>query len=97
MPSQGAGTWIGLVEPERLRRRRLEAVEDLFRQGDAIVAVYSVDRFDGLVAGRLGKQIVHDLGISPRTVEVYRASMMEKLRVRTLSELVRLVARSGKP
>jgi len=33
---EGAGTWIGLVEPGRLRRRRLEAEEALFRQGDAI-------------------------------------------------------------
>ena len=46
--------------------------------------------FDGLVAGKFGKQIAHDLGISPRTVEVYRASAMERLGVRTLSDLVRL-------
>jgi two-component system, LuxR family, response regulator FixJ len=46
--------------------------------------------FDGLVAGKLGKQIAQELGISPRTVEVYRASTMEKLGVNTLSELVRL-------
>jgi two-component system, LuxR family, response regulator FixJ len=48
------------------------------------------DVFNGLVAGKLGKQIAYDLHISPRTVEVYRASTMEKLGVNTLSELVRL-------
>jgi two-component system response regulator FixJ len=48
------------------------------------------DVFNGLVAGKLGKQIAYDLSISPRTVEVYRASTMEKLGVNTLSELVRL-------
>jgi CRP-like cAMP-binding protein len=41
--TKGAGAWIGLVEPERLRRRRLAAGEALFRQGDATVAVYRVD------------------------------------------------------
>jgi two-component system response regulator FixJ len=46
--------------------------------------------FDGLVAGKLGKQIAQELGISPRTVEVYRASAMERLGARTLSDLVRL-------
>ena len=45
---------------------------------------------DGLVAGRANKVIAHDLGISPRTVEVYRANVMTKMRAGSLSELVRL-------
>lgn len=45
---------------------------------------------DGLVAGRANKVIAYDLGISPRTVEVYRAKVMTKMEVRSLSELVRL-------
>lgn len=44
MGRQGAGAWVGLVEPERLHRRRLEPGETLFRQGDATVAVFRVDR-----------------------------------------------------
>jgi len=45
---------------------------------------------DGLVAGRANKVIAYDLGISPRTVEVYRANVMTKMEVRSLSELVRI-------
>jgi len=45
---------------------------------------------DGLVAGHANKVIAYDLGISPRTVEVYRANVMTKMEVKSLSELVRL-------
>src|SRR6266850_2856559 len=45
---------------------------------------------DALVAGRLNKQIAHDLGISARTVEVHRARMQERLGTRSLGEAVRL-------
>ena len=46
---------------------------------------------DGLVAGHASKQIAQDLGASPRTIEVHRLRVMEKLQVRNLPELVRLV------
>lgn len=48
------------------------------------------DVLNGLVTGYPNKTIAHDLGISPRTVEIYRANMMEKLRVRSLSEALRI-------
>ena len=48
------------------------------------------DVLNGLVAGYPNKTIAYDLGISPRTVEIYRANMMEKLRVRSLSEALRI-------
>ncbi|MAU60278.1 response regulator FixJ [Parvibaculum sp.] len=43
-----------------------------------------------LVAGHSNKVIAHELDISPRTVEVHRAHLMEKLKVRSLPEAVRL-------
>ena len=46
---------------------------------------------DGVVEGKLNKVIAHELGISPRTVEVYRANVMSKTGARGLSELVRMV------
>jgi two-component system, LuxR family, response regulator FixJ len=49
------------------------------------------DVLEGLVAGRANKAIAFDLGISARTVEIYRANLMTKMKVRSLSELVRLV------
>jgi two-component system response regulator FixJ len=48
------------------------------------------DVLDGLVAGRANKQIAYDLGISPRTVEIYRANLMNKMQAGSLSELVRM-------
>jgi two-component system response regulator FixJ len=45
---------------------------------------------DGLVAGKPNKIIAHDLGISPRTVEVYRANLMTKMQADSLSDLVRM-------
>jgi len=48
------------------------------------------DVLNGLVCGYPNKTIAYDLGISPRTVEIYRANMMEKLRVRSLSEALRI-------
>jgi two-component system, LuxR family, response regulator FixJ len=48
------------------------------------------DVLNGLVQGFPNKTIAYDLGISPRTVEIYRANMMEKLRVRSLSEALRI-------
>ena len=43
-----------------------------------------------VVKGQQYRQIAAALGISPRTVEVHRARLMEKLGVRNISELVRL-------
>ena len=45
---------------------------------------------EGLVSGLPNKTIAHDLGISPRTVEIYRANVMTKMNATSLSELVRL-------
>ena len=45
---------------------------------------------DGLVAGNPNKRIAHDLGISPRTVEIYRANVMTKMQAGSLSDLVRM-------
>ena len=52
---------------------------------------------EGLVAGHANKVIAFDLGISPRTVEIYRANVMTKMRAASLSELVRmaLIAERG--
>ncbi len=51
---------------------------------------------EGLVAGQANKAIAYDLEISPRTVEVYRANVMTKMKARSLSELVRMRLLVGK-
>lgn len=44
-----------------------------------------------LVAGKQNKQIAGDLGISPRTVEIHRSRLMQKMDASSLSHLVRMV------
>lgn len=54
------------------------------------------DVLEGLVAGRANKVIAFDLGISPRTVEVYRANVMTKMQAASLSDLVRMTLLAGR-
>ena len=44
-----------------------------------------------IVAGRLNKQIADDLGISIKTVEAHRASIMDKTNSGTVADLMRVV------
>ena len=53
------------------------------------------DVLDRLVAGKANKVIAYELGISPRTVEVYRANVMTKMQADSLSELVRMALIEG--
>ena len=46
--------------------------------------------FDAIVAGDSNKAAAIRLGISPRTVEIYRANVMTKMHANSLSELVRM-------
>jgi two-component system response regulator FixJ len=45
---------------------------------------------DQLVAGRSNKVAAFELGISPRTIEIHRAHIMDKMKARSLSDLVRV-------
>ena len=53
------------------------------------------DVLNGLVAGNANKTIAYDLGISPRTVEIYRANVMTKMEANSLSDLVRMALIAG--
>ena len=46
--------------------------------------------FERVTAGQANKVIGIELGISERTVEIHRSQVMQKTRVRTLADLVRL-------
>ena len=48
-----------------------------------------------VVRGKLNKQIAYELGTSERTIKAHRRSIMEKLRVQSLAELVLLADRLG--
>ncbi len=53
------------------------------------------DVLKGLIEGRSNKIIAYELDISPRTVEIYQANLMEKLEVRSLSEALRIAFAAG--
>lgn len=75
-------------------RRQSAWLADIHGRLDSLTA-RERDVMDGMVAGRLNKQIAEGLGISMKTVEQHRARVMEKLQVDSLAELVRIVVRSG--
>ncbi len=50
---------------------------------------------EGLVAGLPNKTIAYNLNISPRTVEIHRARVMDKMGARSLPELVRFALAAG--
>ncbi|MEX0852378.1 MAG: response regulator FixJ [Bauldia sp.] len=81
-------------------RRQQEAGAEASRRTEAkdlLASLSSRERqvLDGLVAGLPNKTIAHDLGISPRTVEVYRANVMKKMQANSLSDLVRTALLAG--
>ena len=49
----------------------------------------------GLLAGLPNKSIAYDLAISPRTVEIHRARVMDKMAAKSLSELIRMSLAAG--
>jgi two-component system response regulator FixJ len=53
------------------------------------------DVLQGLVKGLANKQIAYAHGISPRTVEIYRANLMTKMHAASVSDLVRMALIAG--
>jgi FixJ family two-component response regulator len=50
-----------------------------------------------VLAGHHNREIAVALGISPRTVEVYKAKLFDKLQVERLPDLIRLALDAGVP
>lgn len=46
--------------------------------------------YDRVVAGKQSKEIAFELGTSPRTIEIHRARVMQKMQARTVQDLVRM-------
>ena len=61
----------------------------------AILTPREREVLEQLVAGNQNKTIAYNLGMSPRTVEVHRARVMDKMQARSLSALVRMTVTAG--
>jgi FixJ family two-component response regulator len=82
------------LEKDRERRRaRAEAADALARLETLTLREREV--LEGVVAGKLNKQIGGDLGIAEKTVKVHRGRVMEKMGAGSLAELVRIAQRVG--
>jgi two-component system, LuxR family, response regulator FixJ len=79
------------------RQRDLKRDSEKLEIHGRIAALSNRERqvLEGLVAGHANKTIAFDLGISPRTVEIYRANLMTKMHASSLSDLVRMTLMSG--
>lgn len=68
--------------------------EDIHRRTRERLATLSereLQVLKGVVQGQPNKVIAYELGLSPRTVEVYRSSLMSKMQVKSLADLVRMI------
>ena len=85
---------LGAIRGALARREQQDAIEaerDRVLTRLATLSGREREVMEALVDGKANKVIAFDLGISARTVEVYRANVMIKTGARTLSELVRMV------
>jgi FixJ family two-component response regulator len=76
---------------ERDKRGQLNAMRSL------VSTLTPTERkvFDGVVRGRLNKQIADELGTAERTIKWHRHNLMQKLQVQSLAELVTVAERLG--
>ena len=83
-----ASVRAALLQQQDLTKRHTERAE--IENRISTLSAREKDVLVGLIQGRANKQIAFDLGISPRTVEIYRANLMNKMQADSLSDLVRM-------
>ena len=88
-----AAVEIALEQAARTGREQLASADAVVRLG--VLTARERDVLDGMVLGRPNKLIAYDLDIATRTVEVHRANLMEKLKARSLSDVLRIAFAAG--
>jgi two-component system response regulator FixJ len=88
---------VALAQSRFAAQRASAAAEASARERLGTLTPREREVFDEIVRGKQNKMIAFELDISPRTVEVHRARVLEKLEARSLSELVRLALAAGVP
>jgi two-component system response regulator FixJ len=72
-----------------------EVAQDEIERRIALLTEREREVYDRVVSGKQSKVIAHELGTSPRTIEIHRARMMHKMQARNLQDLVRMAIASG--
>src|SRR6266508_5899837 len=80
------------IEKDRALRRRQTELSEI-RARLATLTPREREVLEHVVTGKLNKQIAGDLGTVEQTVKVHRARVMQKMRVQSVAELVRLTER----
>lgn len=78
-------------EASRELKRKIDALNELL----ATLTPRERQVFDGIVQGKINKQIGRELGATERTIKAHRHQVMEKMKVRSLAELVSIAERAG--
>ena len=82
------------IEKDRALRREQTELSEI-RARLATLTPREREVLEHVVTGKLNKQIAADLGTVQQTVKVHRARVMQKMRVQSVAELVRLTERCG--
>ena len=83
-----------VFERQKERRHEQAEIEEIKNRIGAL-STREREVLDGLIAGHPNKVIAQDLDISPRTVEIYRANLMNKMKTNSLADLVRSALVAG--
>jgi two-component system response regulator FixJ len=86
---------IRMALAQRPKPSSADQVRQAIRERLKILSPREREVLDGMVAGHPNKVIAYRLSLSPRTVEIHRARVMDKMQARSLSELVRLALAAG--
>ena len=73
-----------------VKRRATSQKTKALRDRYAGLTPREVQVLNGVIAGKLNKQIAHDLGTTERTIKWHRAQVMEKMGASSLAELVHI-------
>ena len=82
------------IEKNRALRREQAELSEIRGRLDTLTP-REREVLEYVLAGKLNKQIAGDLGTVEQTVKIHRAHVMQKMRVRSVAELVRLAQRCG--